>query len=154
MSLLRCLRYLSVAGLASARPNTNRILSSVPLRPEHQLLKLRPDQFNFNQINLEQRRFKRFPTVKRRKTHKRSWWQKKVTRRNHNRMLSVSNQEFLQQHIKDHYSSPLNNVQVDGKPWTPQSKRTGLIARKIGEFQGLFLDAFLVQSTCVRFAGA
>lgn len=135
MSLLRCLRALNVAGLA--RPTTNRILSQIPLRPEQcALLQVQPNPFNFNNnsVNFEQKRFKQFPTVKRRKTHKRFWWTKKVTRRNNNRMLTVDNQQFVQQHIADHYASPLNNVQIETKEWTPQSKRTGLIGRKIGEY--------------------
>jgi len=131
MSLSRCFKYvnpnLSLGNQVFSNNGNNvsigRILTSIN---QHQLLK--SDQIN----ELNQRRFARFNTVKRRLTHKFTWWPKKTTRINHNRMLSAENQEFLQEVYKEQYTSPLNNIEIEKKVWTPDSKRTGLIARKIG----------------------
>lgn len=127
MSFLKCLRYINPNSLVGSKEIKNRILTT-NLLASNQLLKLDADQFDFNQ-----KRFGRFKTVKRRHTHKKEWWPKKTTKLNHNKELSIENQEFINQSIKDQYSSPLVNVNFETKVWTPQSKRTGLIARKIGE---------------------
>lgn len=128
MNFLKCLRYINPNRLLGNFELINpRILSNLPISLDQPLLKINQDQFNLNQ-----KRFTRFPTIKRRLTHKRLWWQKKTTKKNHNRMLTKSNQEFIQEHIRDRFSSPLIDVKIESKKWTPESKRTGLIARKIG----------------------
>ena len=131
MSLLRCLKYVNPNQLLGNKELSSRILSAVQVN--HQLLKLDQQQ---QQNDFDQKRFARFNTVKRRLTHKRLWWMKKTTKRNHNRTLTIENQDFIQKVYKDQYSSPLNNVQIESKVWTPESKRTGLIARKIGKKGG------------------
>ena len=132
MSLLRCLRNVNPNQLLGTKEIRNRILiiSSITKDP-HQLLKLDQNQF-------DQKRFKRFPTVKRRLTHKREWWAKKtVNSTKYDRLLTKDNQKFIKQSIEEKYSSPLINIEIESKEWTPDSKRTGLIVRKLGN---LFLD--------------
>jgi hypothetical protein len=137
MSLFRYIRYINPNQLLGNRELTSRlVLNNVSrLEQDNQLL-------NLNQFNRwNQRRFTRFPTVKRRVTHKFHWWQKKtVDARKYNNVLTAKNRDFIQKSIKDEYSSPLNIVQFESRQWTPESKRTGLIARKIGNVDFCYLQ--------------
>lgn len=72
--------------------------------------------------------------VKRRINHPFRWWTKRRADSFKN-SLSKDNQEFIDEYVKEKYShlvTPLKQNLLEKKDWTPNSKRVGLIARKIG----------------------
>jgi hypothetical protein len=59
--------------------------------------------------------------------------------------LSKENQEFVDEYVKEKIAttSPLKQEQMEKKEWTPESKRVGLIARKIGLYLNVFFCLFI-----------
>lgn len=74
-------------------------------------------------------------TIKRRKTHPFKWWVKKDGAR-HDGYIDKTNQQFVQEVIKrEKELSPLKYQEDSSqrnREWTPESRRVGLIAMKIG----------------------
>ncbi|RWS28998.1 60S ribosomal protein L3-like protein, partial [Leptotrombidium deliense] len=86
---------------------------------------------NFQCLNISEVRCLR--TVKHRLTRPRSWWAIPKSS-SKDTGISKTNQEFLERVSKDTFSSPVKCEAIQPKPWTPNSMRCGLIARKIGVY--------------------
>jgi large subunit ribosomal protein L3 len=132
---------LSTTLLTSARPSPSFSLAS-SCRSLSSLLSHSPilsgssDNALAPLYQLQQLRYKRFPTVKRRRTHPLRWWPKMKADVQLDRQLTSENQSLLKQvtELEQLNRSPLqiDKTSLNSGEWTPQSKRTGLIARKLG----------------------
>ena len=78
----------------------------------------------------------------------------------HREYLTNENEEFVREKIRDKYPksddglgmsiSPLKNPPIEPQTWTPHSRRTGLIARKIGIYPMWLTNGKKVASTLLQ----
>lgn len=92
------------------------------------------------------------PTIKRRKRYPFFWLQDKY-RAYYDENLTPENEQFFQQFLNDKYS--LNSSPLKTEPWssdetfTDGSARTGLIAKKLGQFPMWTTDGRRLVTTCL-----
>ncbi|CAG2182306.1 unnamed protein product, partial [Oppiella nova] len=88
-------------------------------------------------VTLDQKRLAFCSTkhIKRRKTHPFRWWPRMRRRADipYKTYITKDNQQFVDTYIADTYS-PVKGVELSREEYTPDSRRCGLIARKIGHY--------------------
>ena len=131
VSTVRATTFLSSPLINCARPHSSSCFTSSLFQSPHGPI---PSLYQ-----VTQKRFKRFPTVKRRKTHPLRWWMKQKSDPQLYGELSEENKKLLTQVVQAEHQTKLETsplrldpTSLTGGTWTPQSKRTGLIARKLG----------------------
>ncbi|KAB7496819.1 hypothetical protein Anas_03680 [Armadillidium nasatum] len=65
--------------------------------------------------------------------------------------LTTENQEFIKEHVKTRYSSPLKGELFEKGEWEPNSYRCGLISKKIGVLPFWLKSGKRVASTLLHF---
>jgi len=77
----------------------------------------------------------RFLSNKRKKRHTvNPFWHASVTRTKYPEGITKENEEFLEEVVKDQYSSPLANQPWARGEWNSKSQRCGLVGKKIGSY--------------------
>ncbi|KOC64548.1 39S ribosomal protein L3, mitochondrial [Habropoda laboriosa] len=81
-------------------------------------------------------------------------WLPKPTRVLYDEVLTPENKEFISEYVASndglHNKSPLNAELIPTTPWTPKSKRTGLIGKKIGVYPMWLKNGTRVLATLIQ----